>query len=335
MIQKVGIILCLLSCLFVNAQDKSIEQTLTYINNKLLTAKPAEVYVKDKHCYHQESCVNISLSSDGKITIRTKNRIYSKYGNPSDDATYFKTYEFNTTDVWLQYDEGENNFSEFKSSIFIACKDKDKATACIIGGDSGALGGDFDAKYIILGFDDNILGKSIMNAINHIIEKVSTAQKPEKRKDEYNPFASKAQAENDVLKMPPNPPANVIAMVKGENGIYEVPVVLNDVLKISFIFDSGASDVSISPDVALTLIRTGTITQSDFIGTQKYQFADGSTATSNVFILHQIKIGNKTLTNVKASISKSIDAPMLLGQTALQQFGKFTIDNANHTLVIE
>ena len=87
--------------------------------------------------------------------------------------------------------------------------------------------------------------------------------------------------------------------------------------------------------MALTLIRTGTIQSNDFIGTQVYSFADGSTAKSDVFILHEIKIGNYLIKNVTASISNSINAPMLLGQSVLQRLGKFSVDNNNHTLIIE
>ena len=43
-------------------------------------------------------------------------------------------------------------------------------------------------------------------------------------------------------------------MMKSQSGVFEVPVELNKVLKISFIFDSGASDVSISPDVTGTWV---------------------------------------------------------------------------------
>ena len=127
---------------------------------------------------------------------------------------------------------------------------------------------------------------------------------------------------------------NVIQMIKSSSGIYELPVELNKVLKISFIFDPGAADVSISPDVAYTLIRTGTITDKDYIGTQKYSFADGSTAVSSVFNLHEIKIGSFTIKNVRVSIANSLKAPMLLGQSVLQRMGKFTIYNTNHTLTI-
>ncbi|MEO8859893.1 MAG: hypothetical protein ABI358_00595 [Ginsengibacter sp.] len=70
------------------------------------------------------------------------------------------------------------------------------------------------------------------------------------------------------------------------NGVYEIPIILNDVLKINFKFDAGASDVSISPDVALTLIRTRTVT--------------GSIAKSIVFIIKEIQIADKKVKNVKA-----------------------------------
>jgi aspartyl protease family protein len=126
-----------------------------------------------------------------------------------------------------------------------------------------------------------------------------------------------------------------VVRVKKKHGVYAVPVIINGVLKIDFIFDSGASDVSISPDIALTLYKTETIKDDDWLEGVYYKFADGSTAKSSRFILHSIKIGNKTLYNVECSISNSIDAPMLLGQSCLSRLGKYTFDNVNQTLVIE
>lgn len=119
--------------------------------------------------------------------------------------------------------------------------------------------------------------------------------------------------------------ATSIPMTK-VNRVYEIPITINDVLKINFIFDAGASDVSISPDVALTLIRTGTVSDSDFRGSETYKFADGSIAKSKVFIIKEIRIGDKVVRDIKASISNSINAPLLLGQSVLNKFGKVTID---------
>jgi hypothetical protein len=85
---------------------------------------------------------------------------------------------------------------------------------------------------------------------------------------------------------------NRVKMVES-GGIYHVPVVINDALKLDFIVDSGASDVSIPSDVVLTLIRTGTIKKSDFIGTEKYGLADGSTVESGTFIIRSLKVGDE------------------------------------------
>lgn len=109
-------------------------------------------------------------------------------------------------------------------------------------------------------------------------------------------------------------------------GVYEVPVTLNDVLKINVVLDSGAADVSIAPDVLLTLMRTGTIEKNDWLEGKIYQFADGSSAKSERFKLKSIVIGKKELKNVSCSLANSINAPMLLGQSALRQLGKYTID---------
>lgn len=123
--------------------------------------------------------------------------------------------------------------------------------------------------------------------------------------------------------------------VKYKNGTYTLNAQLNEVLAIDFIFDPGASDVSISPDVALTLLRTGTIKNEDWLPGAYYKFADGSTAKSRRFKLRSVKIGDRVIKNVACSISNSVDAPMLLGQSVLNRLGKYTFDNQNRSIKIE
>lgn len=109
-------------------------------------------------------------------------------------------------------------------------------------------------------------------------------------------------------------------------GVYEVPVTLNDVLRINFVLDTGAADVLISPDVALTLYRTGTIESGDWLPGRTYSFADGSSAKSSRFLLRSVQIGNRRLGSVACAISQNIGAPMLLGQSVLERLGKYSID---------
>jgi clan AA aspartic protease (TIGR02281 family) len=127
---------------------------------------------------------------------------------------------------------------------------------------------------------------------------------------------------------------NEIRLIKS-GGVYEIPVVLNGVLTIQFIVDSGASDVSITHDVALTLLRTGTIAESDWLPGAVYQFADGSKAKSKRFRLKSVKIGDNVIKGVSCSISRSVDAPMLLGQSVLERLGEYTVDYKKGALIFE
>lgn len=127
---------------------------------------------------------------------------------------------------------------------------------------------------------------------------------------------------------------NKIRMIKS-GGVYEIPVVLNGVLTIPLIIDSGASDVFISPDVALTLFRTGTIRESDYMSGSVYSLADGTEVKSHRFRLQSVKIGSKIIRGVTCAISDSVEAHMLLGQGVLERLGKYTVDYKNGVLIFE
>jgi clan AA aspartic protease (TIGR02281 family) len=122
--------------------------------------------------------------------------------------------------------------------------------------------------------------------------------------------------------------------LRQEGGVFVVPVTINNTLSLNFIVDSGASDVSIPVDVVLTLMRTGSITQADFLNKETYTLADGSTVPSQVLRIRSLKVGDKVLENVRASVA-SVKSPLLLGQSFLSRFKSWRIDNARHALVLE
>lgn len=126
--------------------------------------------------------------------------------------------------------------------------------------------------------------------------------------------------------------ADEVALEK-QGGTFALPVVLNGSVKLKFVLDSGASDVLIPADVALTLARSGTLSQSDFIGSQTYSLADDSTLQSVKFRLREVQVGNQILRNVVASAGPVASSP-LLGQSFLSRFGAWTLDNNRHVLVL-
>ena len=150
--------------------------------------------------------------------------------------------------------------------------------------------------------------------------------------------ANLAQLEAKVATAQTRPPtpstsSHRVQMVK-KGGTYTVPVFINNVLSLNFVVDSGASDVTIPADVAMVLNRTGTIQPGDFIGSQKYQLADGSVIDSAQFIIRSLKVGDQTVENVRGSIGDT-KGSLLLGQSFLEKFKSWSMDNSSHELVLE
>ena len=119
-----------------------------------------------------------------------------------------------------------------------------------------------------------------------------------------------------------------------EGGIYVVPVLVNDAITLNFVVDSGAADVSIPADVVMTLMRTGTLKESDFLGQKTYVLADGSKVPSQTFRIRSLKVGNKILENVNGSVA-SLEGSLLLGQSFLGRFKSWSVDNNKHALIFE
>lgn len=121
--------------------------------------------------------------------------------------------------------------------------------------------------------------------------------------------------------------------LKSQGGIFVVPVVINDQITLNFTLDSGAADVSIPADVFSTLVRTGTIQDSDYLGVQTYVLADGSKQRSHRFRIRSLRVGGLELRDVVGSVSPS-SGSLLLGQSFLGRLGTWAVDNRQHALLI-
>lgn len=127
--------------------------------------------------------------------------------------------------------------------------------------------------------------------------------------------------------------ASIVPLERGD-GVYYLTAKINDV-PMKFIFDTGASSISMSQTEAAFLYKQGTLTESDFKGVVNFQDAQGEVSQGMAVKLRKVEIGNRVLHNVEASIVPNQNAPLLLGQTVLQKFGRFSIDNRNHQLILE
>ena len=118
-----------------------------------------------------------------------------------------------------------------------------------------------------------------------------------------------------------------------EGGVCKVKCSING-LPLHFIFDTGASDVSISSVEATFMLKNDYLSASDVLGRRNYMTADGDITEGTVINLRDVKLGNIHLNDIKASVAKNQSAPLLLGQSVFSKLGKIEIDNGRKVLRI-
>lgn len=125
-----------------------------------------------------------------------------------------------------------------------------------------------------------------------------------------------------------------VPISRHSGGTFDVACEVNG-LSLNMIFDTGASDVSLSKVEADFMFKNNYISKDDIKGKKYYQTADGGISEGTVVTLKEVRIGDAVLHNVDASVTKSQKAPLLLGQSVLEKFGTFTVDNINSKLIIK
>lgn len=148
----------------------------------------------------------------------------------------------------------------------------------------------------------------------------------------YNSAVLSDPADEDEVK---DDPADdeVHIPFRVRDGVKIIPVKVNGV-GFDMIFDTGCSGALISMAEAQYLYSKGLLTDEDILDTELGLIADGSIVENMVVNLREVVIDDQlTATNVKASVSSNINAPLLLGNSVLDRAGSLTIDNANQELI--
>ena len=125
-----------------------------------------------------------------------------------------------------------------------------------------------------------------------------------------------------------------IIKMENEDGVKYIWIEING-LKLRFIFDTGASSICISSAEATVLYRQRTLLKEDILDVQYFQDATGKVSAGTRIKLRTVKIGTKILKNINAIVIDNDQAPLLLGQSALEMFGKISIDNYRGEITFE
>ena len=127
-------------------------------------------------------------------------------------------------------------------------------------------------------------------------------------------------------------PGQIIA-VEPQDGAFAVPAVLNDVMTVKFVVDSGSADVSIPENVAASLMKSGTMSGADLLGSKTYLLADGSKVPSKIYRMASVRIGGMVLEDVTVRVAAA-NSSLLLGQSFLSRLKSWSMDNARRVMII-
>jgi aspartyl protease family protein len=120
--------------------------------------------------------------------------------------------------------------------------------------------------------------------------------------------------------------------MREESGVYFVPIKLNGV-DMEFVFDTGASSISISETEAMFLWKQGKLKENDIKENVQFIDANGDISNGTRINLREVQIGDLIVYDVEASVVHNQQAPLLFGQSAMNRFGKITIDYENNRII--
>lgn len=127
----------------------------------------------------------------------------------------------------------------------------------------------------------------------------------------------------------------VVVPFKSKDRVKCVQVSVNGV-GLEMIFDTGCSGTLISVAEARYLYDKGKLTNDDIIGVSQSQIADGSIVENMVVNLKEVVInGEICCPNVQATVSSSVNAPLLLGNEVLDRVATIQIDNEREALIFK
>lgn len=122
-----------------------------------------------------------------------------------------------------------------------------------------------------------------------------------------------------------------------DSGSVEIPVLINDVLKIYVGLEKTSKEVIVSRDIAKTLIQTKTLGYKEWKEGNYYHFTDEKKAfkAPHIFNLNSLALGEGQLTNLEAVVSEDLSRSMLISMDVLERFGKINIDMDKLLLTIK
>ena len=100
-----------------------------------------------------------------------------------------------------------------------------------------------------------------------------------------------------------------------------------------WLFDTGATDLLINKEMEEQLKKEGMISQASYLGTGKYEMANGTIDTCRKYQVNNIQVGHYKINNIIMAVSDK-SKRIIAGKGLLNKFTNWTLDNKNDLLIL-
>lgn len=184
-----------------------------------------------------------------------------------------------------------------------------------------------------------VLTDSLINTLPSVAVKEAAHQL--NRRSEFsilrNDFVPKTKVSKNApatkIEVVTKPEENNVKCTRTKDGMLEGQCYINGITT-GFRFDTKEKEVTISPVVAMKLLKDGVIDKTSFEGDPTKFIGEGTIADKAVITLKEIRLGRNTVKDVKVTVNKKTPS-LQFGDSLMKQFGKYSIDSASNEILFE
>jgi hypothetical protein len=131
-----------------------------------------------------------------------------------------------------------------------------------------------------------------------------------------------------------NPDDNVLDYtVMPKTGLITAPCIING-YTVEFVFDSKLRP-QISEEEVLDLLQKGAISKDDFQGDPEEILGEGTVRNRAILVIDEFTIANETINDVEFMVNTNLAYPIIIGNSLLEEFGTYTIDNESRKIIFK
>lgn len=129
---------------------------------------------------------------------------------------------------------------------------------------------------------------------------------------------------------------------KTDSNLKTVHIKLNDANGYDALFDTGCSGMLISSLELVNLIKSGTISESDYVGVANSVIADGTVIENAVYNIREVSFidtdgTSHTIRDVQATVVDNPQAEILIGSAVIDNLCRksYTVDLSNKLIIFQ